>query len=171
MLLLVHTLCLNQFSLQLDTTYTHSWCTHCALISCTAVHLYFSPVCVHSGTVHTTALYNCTLASASLAYVLSTNHRRASIYMLCSDWSVRHHHQPHHPLIAACLPRPFPRETDVVKSLEYFNKGCFYLILLLLYVLRQIFLYAPDMLVIFIFIINYKCMTAAFLIDHIGRHL
>jgi hypothetical protein len=44
-----------------------------------------------STTVYTTALYNCTHASASLASVLSTNHRRASIYLLCSDWSIRHH--------------------------------------------------------------------------------
>ena len=73
----------------LDTTYTHSWCTHCAWISCTAVHLYFSPVSVHSGTVYTTAQYNCTLASASLASVLSTNQRRALIYLLRSDWSIR----------------------------------------------------------------------------------
>ena len=39
--------------------------------------------------MYTTALYNCTLASASLASVLSTNHRRASIYLLRSDWSIR----------------------------------------------------------------------------------
>ena len=76
---------------KLDTTYTHSWCTHCALISCTAVHLFVSPVSVHSGTVYTTAMYNCTLARASLASVLSTNHRRASIYLLCSDWFCRSH--------------------------------------------------------------------------------
>jgi hypothetical protein len=65
-----HTLCLAQVAVQLDTTYTHSWCTHCAWISCTDVQLYFSPVSVHSGTVYTTALYNCTLASASQASVL-----------------------------------------------------------------------------------------------------
>jgi hypothetical protein len=76
LLLLVQTLCLSQVVVQLDTTYTH-----CAWISCTAVHLYFSPVSVHSGTVYKTALYNCTLASAILAFVLSTNHRRASIYL------------------------------------------------------------------------------------------
>ena len=40
-------------------------------------------------TLYTAALYNCTLASASLASVLSTNHRRASIYLLHSDWSPR----------------------------------------------------------------------------------
>ena len=91
LLLLVHTLGLAQVAVQLDTSYTHSWCTHCAWISCTAVHLYFSPVSVHSGTVYTTALYKCTLASASLASILSTNHRRAWIYLLCSDWSIRHH--------------------------------------------------------------------------------
>ena len=44
----MHTLCLAQFAVQVDTTYTHSWCTHCAWISCTAVHVYFSPVSVHS---------------------------------------------------------------------------------------------------------------------------
>ena len=58
-----------------DTTYTHLWCTHCAWISCTAVHLYFSPVSVHSWTVYTTALYNCKLVSAGFASVLSTNHK------------------------------------------------------------------------------------------------
>ena len=47
------------------TLATHSWCTHRAWISCTAVHTYFSP---DSGNVYTTALYNCTLASASLGY-------------------------------------------------------------------------------------------------------
>jgi hypothetical protein len=35
--------------------------------------------------------YNCTLPDANLAFVLSTNHRRASFYMLCSDWSISHH--------------------------------------------------------------------------------
>ena len=72
----MHTLCLAQFAVQLDNTYTHSWCTHCAKISCTAVHLYFSPVSVQSGTVYTPVLYNSTLASANLASVFSTNHRR-----------------------------------------------------------------------------------------------
>ena len=52
----MHTLCFAQFAVQLDTTYTHSWCTHCAWISRTAVHLYFSPVSVHSVTV----LLHCT---------------------------------------------------------------------------------------------------------------
>jgi hypothetical protein len=68
---------------------THLWCTHYAWISYTNVHLYCRHVSVHSGTVllcvYTTALYNCTLASASLSSVLSTNNRRASIYLLCSD--------------------------------------------------------------------------------------
>ena len=89
LLLLVHALCLAQFAVQIDTTYTHSWCTHFAWISCTATHLYFIPASVNSWTVYTTSLYNCTLASASLASVLSTNHRRASIYLLRSDWSIR----------------------------------------------------------------------------------
>ena len=80
---------------------------HCAWISSTAVHLYFSPVSVHSGTVYTTALYNCTLASASLASVLSTNHRRAWIYLLRSDWSIRHC-LAWPILIAVCWPRPYP---------------------------------------------------------------
>jgi hypothetical protein len=65
---------------------THLLCTHCAWISCTAIHLYFSPASVYSGTVYTTALYKCTLTSASMVSVLSTNHRRASIYLLHSDW-------------------------------------------------------------------------------------
>ena len=38
-------------AVQLNTTYTHLRCTHCAWISCTAVHLYFSPFSVHSWTV------------------------------------------------------------------------------------------------------------------------
>ena len=38
-------------AVQLDPTYTHLRCTHCAWISCTAVHLYFSPFSVHSWTV------------------------------------------------------------------------------------------------------------------------
>ena len=69
-------------------SYTHLWCTHCAWISFTAVHLYFSPASVYSGTVYKTAVYNCTLISASLVSVLSTNHRRASIYLLHSDWFI-----------------------------------------------------------------------------------
>jgi hypothetical protein len=64
LLLLVHALCLAQFAVQIDTTYTHSWCTHFAWISCAATHLYFSPASVNSWTVYSTALYNCTLASA-----------------------------------------------------------------------------------------------------------
>ena len=44
--------------------------------------------CVHNCTVE---LYTpvCQLAS-----VLSTNHRRASIYLLCSDWSISHPLEP-----------------------------------------------------------------------------
>ena len=60
LLLIVHTLCLAQFVVQLDFTYTHLWGTHCAWIGFTAVHLYFSPVSAHSWTVYTTTLYNCT---------------------------------------------------------------------------------------------------------------
>ena len=37
---------------------------------------------------------DCTLASASLFFVLSTNHRRASIYLLHSDWSIRRPRPP-----------------------------------------------------------------------------
>ena len=96
----MHTFCLAQFAVQLDTTYTHSWCTHCAWISCTAVHLYFSPVSVQSGTMYTTSLYNCTLASASL------DHRRASIYLLRYDWSIR---PPHHPDLNCGLRTHFAR--------------------------------------------------------------
>ena len=47
---------------------------------------------------YTTALYNSTLHSASLANVLLTNHRRASVYLLGSDWSIRHR-----PLILATI--------------------------------------------------------------------
>ena len=82
LLLLVHTL-LGQFAVQLDTT------KHCAWISCTAVYLYFSPESVPSESLYTAALYNCTLVSASLASVLSTNHRRTLIYLLHFDWSPR----------------------------------------------------------------------------------
>ena len=46
-------------------TYTHLWCTHCAWISCTDVHLYFSPVSVHSGT-----LLLCTQVHCSTAHSL-----------------------------------------------------------------------------------------------------
>jgi hypothetical protein len=42
---------LAQFTVQLNTTYAHSWCTHCAWISFTAVHLYFSVVFVGSSGV------------------------------------------------------------------------------------------------------------------------
>jgi hypothetical protein len=49
-----HTLLGPVFAVQLDTNYTHLWCTHCDWISCTAVHLYFSPVSVYSWTLYTT---------------------------------------------------------------------------------------------------------------------
>ena len=49
----VHTLCLAQFGLHLNYTYKHLWRTHCAWISSIAVHLYFSPVYVHSGAMCT----------------------------------------------------------------------------------------------------------------------
>ena len=77
--------------LKVNSSYTHSWCTHCAWISFTLVQLNFNPASVHSETVYTTVLYNCTLASASLPSVLSTNHRRSSIYLLRSDWPISHH--------------------------------------------------------------------------------
>ena len=57
-------LCLVQFAVELPQ---HMRCTQCAWISYTAVHLYLNPE-------YTSALYNCTLASANLASVLSTNH-------------------------------------------------------------------------------------------------
>ena len=63
LLLIVHTLCLAQFVVQLNFTYTHLWGTHFAWIGFTAVHLYFSPVSAHSWTVCKTALYNCILGS------------------------------------------------------------------------------------------------------------
>jgi hypothetical protein len=73
-----------------------NWCYAMTINTCVArtllgsvVLLYFNPVSVRSRTVYTTALYNCELASDSLASVLSTNHRRASIYLLCSDWSIK----------------------------------------------------------------------------------
>ena len=49
------------------------WCTHFALISCIAVHLYFNPATVPFRPVYTTALYNSSLASASLASVYVQN--------------------------------------------------------------------------------------------------
>ena len=64
--------------------------------------------------VYTTALYNCTLASASLASILSTNHGRALIYLLQSDWSIRHRPHPHHSLNCSMLTQPFcPAERAV----------------------------------------------------------
>ena len=64
--IVVHTLCSDQLYC----------CTFILSILCTLWA---------STTVYTTALYNCTRTSASLASVLSTNHRRASIYLLRSD--------------------------------------------------------------------------------------
>ena len=82
---------------------THLRCIHYAWISYTAVCLYFCSFSVNSGTV---LLYNCTLASASLAYFLSTNHRRASIYLLRSDWSIRGHDRakPNHSMLTTFFP-------------------------------------------------------------------
>ena len=70
LLLIVHTLCLAQFVVQLNFTYTHLWGTHFAWIGFTAVHLYFSPVSAHSWTVCTTTLYNCTLGSLAWPLIL-----------------------------------------------------------------------------------------------------
>ena len=58
--------------------------------SCTDVKYYCTQhVQIDWTTVYTTALYNCTLPGVSLACVLSTNHRGASIYLLFSDWCNR----------------------------------------------------------------------------------
>ena len=46
---LLYTTCTDglYFSVQLDTTYAHMWCTHNDWISCTAVRVYCSSVSVH----------------------------------------------------------------------------------------------------------------------------
>ena len=72
---------------KMNTTYSHFQCTHFAWISFASVHLYFISI---SRTVYTSALCKCTLASTSLPSVLSANHRRALIYLLCSDWIIKH---------------------------------------------------------------------------------
>ena len=72
---------------KMNTTYSHFQCTHFAWISFASVHLYFISI---SRTVYTSALCKCTLASTSLPSVLSANHRRALIYLLCSDWFIKH---------------------------------------------------------------------------------
>ena len=93
-------------------THTHGAHTVLGSVVLLYIYIYLSPVSVHSGTAYTTALYNCTLASASLASVLSTNHRRALIYLLHSDWSIRH--RPTHPLNCSMLTQPFcPAERAV----------------------------------------------------------
>jgi hypothetical protein len=90
-------LCLHNFTLFYDLTIpkrtllVHTLCSD-QLYCCTFILSSSFFTLWDSTTVYTTALYNCTLASASLASVLSTNHRRASIYLLLSDcpaeWSV-----------------------------------------------------------------------------------
>ena len=80
-ILLVHTLCLGQIKCCTDEVHT-----------CTV-----KPVC-----------YNCTLLGVNLAFVLLTNHRRASIYMLRCDWSISHHHPPdlelNHSMLTTSVP-------------------------------------------------------------------
>jgi hypothetical protein len=100
----VHTLWLVDQTVWLDQLYSYavimlsSLCTPVRHFVVTSAHTLLGPVCnltlpkhicgahivfgsvVHSGNVYTTAVYNCTLASASL----STNQRRASIYLICS---------------------------------------------------------------------------------------
>ena len=82
----MHALCSPQFSEKMNTTYSHFQCTHFAWISFASVHLYFISI---SRTVYTSALCKSTLTRTSLPSVLSANHRTASIYLLCSDCSIR----------------------------------------------------------------------------------
>jgi hypothetical protein len=63
------------------TIATHTCVAHTVLGSVVLLYIH---TLVQS--VYTTALYNCTLAGANLGPVLSTNHRRASIYLLHCDW-------------------------------------------------------------------------------------
>ena len=62
-------------------------------------------------------LYNCTLASTSLASVLSTNHRRALIYLLCSDWSIRCPLEPelNHSMLTTSFPKGNGRGTNYTR--------------------------------------------------------
>jgi hypothetical protein len=93
-----------QFAVHLDTSYTqyipnmvmnspnpkpnstHTRGAHTVLGSVILLYIHTLVQSLFSGNVYTTALYNCTLASASLGPVSSTNHRRASIYLLHCDW-------------------------------------------------------------------------------------
>ena len=68
------------------TLATHTRGAHTVLGSVVLLYIHTLVQSLFSGNVYTTALYNCTLASASLGPVLSTNHRRASIYLLHCDW-------------------------------------------------------------------------------------
>ena len=47
-------------------------------------------LCVVNCVVHTTALLNCTLARPTMGSVFSASHIRASIYLLCFHWSIKH---------------------------------------------------------------------------------
>jgi hypothetical protein len=99
----------------------HLWCTHYARISYTAVHLYCSHFSVHSGTVLLCKQLHCTTVHSLVpAWPLFCQPITAELWFTCfaligpldvpcRSWS----------LITACWPSPFPRETDVVKTLVH----------------------------------------------------
>ena len=96
---------------RINTTYSDFQCTHFAWISFASVHLYIISI---SRTVHTSALCKCTLDSTSLPSVLSANHRRALIYLLCSDWFIKHLMNMTMDLNCCLLTQPFcPAERAV----------------------------------------------------------
>ena len=88
-ILLKYTLCLYQLYsyIVIQSVYTcifSKQCMHFACPSYSTVQIKCTLVLVEH------VRYNCTLPSASLACVLSINHRRVMIYLLGSDWSISH---------------------------------------------------------------------------------
>ena len=83
----------------LHFTFSYHVCTHFAWPSFLKNEHYLLTLSVHTlcfdqfrfcTFVYTSTLCKCTLASTSLPSALSSNHRRALIYLLCSNWFIKH---------------------------------------------------------------------------------
>ena len=106
--------------LKVNSSYTHSWCTHCAWISFTVVQLNFIPASVHSETVYTT-VHSLVPVCPLFCQPITEDHLFTCFALIGPlviipwtwtwTWS----------LMTACWPRPFRTETDVVKMSGFLN--------------------------------------------------
>ena len=111
LLLLVHALCLARFTVQLDTTYTHTvlWSVVLLYIYSLVQSLFTLGLCTQ---LHCTTVHSLVPAWPLFCQPI-TEELRFTCFALIGplgvtrtwSWS----------LITACWPRPFPREMDVVK--------------------------------------------------------